>query len=599
MLTFRSALTLALLFSSTFVFARAPYLGYWGAIYPESTSDDAACQLCHVSSNGGSPWNAYGWEIRDAWNNGLVPIEEAIEAVEFEDHDNDPSSADSIDEIAYGLQPGWKNNDKNIWYNANNTTVTDKFPPEDLASNELDFPEPVVQPIPGAIAVAAETLDLAEVAVEFNAPVRAVKAPGIDGSLFVVEQTGKIIRVDLASGTKTLFHDVSSSLVDINPNYDERGLLGLAFHPNYHLNGLFYTYQSEPVRATDNDYVDFTVGSASLDHRSMIVEYKASDPSCNSYIRKKKTLMVIDQPQSNHNGGDLVFDQNSLLYVALGDGGLRNDQGPGHGLSGNGRNKKNVLGTILRIDPLGSDPMNAKYGIPPSNPFTGSGDEGVDEVFAYGFRNPYRMSIDAQDGVSLYTGDVGQKSIEEINHVIGGGNYGWNWKEGSLFFYHHANTGSSDGYVSNIAPPDLPNDLQDPIGEYGRDEGISVIGGYVYRGSSIANTSGSYVFGEFASPDGKLRKLDIVTGDIKEFPLMNSIGGFVTGFGQDADNELYVTINNSFGPGGTAGKLLKLVEAGDVSSPPVAMGESAMCPPDESICVPIKTTNNKIATICL
>jgi glucose/arabinose dehydrogenase len=603
-------MVLCLLVYSVTPQARPAIFSDWVNFYPESSSDDAGCQLCHDSAGGGQPWNAYGWEVRDAMDGGLSPSE-AFAAVEFTNLYNDLTFPAPIDEIIRGYQPGWRVGNVNTLFTVEGEVedeTTGHPPPASIPANEIDFPTPEANPTGTTITAAAEALDLEEIASGFNAPVRAVRAPGIDGSLFVVEQKGKIFRVDLSTGNKTLFYDVAtrSNLVDINLGYDERGLLGLAFHPNYQENGLFYTYQSEKVDPAQDGLVDFTVNSSlPMNHRSMVVEYKAYDSSCNSYIGKQQNLMIIDQPLSNHNGGDLVFDQNGLLYVALGDGGNKDDVGAGHGVLGNGRDKTTILGSILRIDPLGNNSANGKYGIPIDNPFTDVSDIGLDEIFAYGFRNPYRMSVDASNGLSLYTGDVGQEDIEEVNLVTMGKNYGWNWKEGEYFFYHHSNLPTSDtSYLSTVAPPDLPNDLEDPIGQYDQGDGISVIGGYVYRGSTLANTSGYYVFGEFSGPDfltatGRLLRLDEDTGEIEEFPLMNAIQGYVNGFGQDADNELYVLINNTYNPGGVEGKLLKLVEAGDAVTFPSAEGESAMCPPGETLCIPIKTTNDKIATICL
>ena len=266
--------------------------------------------------------------------------------------------------------------------------------------------------------------------------------------------------------------------------------------------------------------------------------------------------------------------------------------------------KKTVLGSILRIDPLGNNSANGKYGVPANNPFVGV--QGLDEIFAYGFRNPYRISIDSQTG-DLYTGDVGQGALEEVNKVEGGGNYGWNLKEGKLFFYNPSRTppnATGTPYVSTVGPPTLPSDLKEPIAQYDRGEGISVIGGYVYRGSEIESLIGQYVFGEF---QGRLFKLDPddTNGLIEEFLYQNqnmeSVGfdGLVYGFGQDANNELYVVTNAESSVVSEEGKLLRLVQAGESPSFPSAEGESAMCPPDETLCIPIKTTNGGLATICL
>ena len=146
--------------------------------------------------------------------------------------------------------------------------------------------------------------------------------------------------------------------------------------------------------------------------------------------------------------------------------------------------------------------------------------------------------------------------------------------------------------------------MVDPIGEYDHDEGISITGGYVYRGGTISGTDGRYVFGDFSGPNfatatGRLLSMNLIDGSITEFALSSAINGYITGFGQDADNELYVVVNNQFNPGGQNGRLLKLIEMGDASTPPDATGESPQCPPSEDLCFSIRTTEGPIASICL
>jgi len=574
------------------------YLNEWRSIYPDSNSDDIAigiitphgCQLCHQNDDGGDPWNPYGFEIRKEFLTNGNDINKAITTVQFDDNDGD--GVESFDEIVRSYQPGWVEGANNSVFAANGDETVNQLPPTLPLTTGLDFPDsseisdPISNIPPGAISI-----QLQEVSGGFNAPLKAVRAPGINGSLFVVEQTGKIFRVDLTTGDKTLFHDVGNDLVSLNlGGNDERGLLGLAFHPDFVSNGLFYTYQSEPRRTSQDTIVDFSTVAPdrSPDHRSMIVEYRASDSRCNSNISKRDTIMIIDQPQSNHNGGDLVFDENNYLYVSLGDGGGANDQGPGHGLLGTGRNNSNVLGTILRIDPLGNNSDNGKYGIPADNPFLG--EVGEDEIFAFGFRNPFRMSFDESTG-DLYVADVGQNEIEEVDIVTSGGNYGWNWKEGSFFFYNTVTTGT---FISTVAPPGLPNNLVDPIAQYDHDDGLSITGGYVYRGSQIPVLQGRYVFADF------LRRLFYLDSsqNVLEFSGAD-VSDFVAGFGQDIDNELYVLTRVDSRPSGTQGKLQKIMTSGAAFSAPDSGDESAICPPSDELCFPVRTTNGAIATICL
>jgi len=594
---------------NTQLFANPVLFGEWQARYPESQSDDiAGCQLCHLNPGGNQPWNSYGWDLRTAYIENDFDFDVAMQMVEFINSDGSVPAADNLEEILSNFQPGWADGEVNSVYSVDGdelVTVTENLPAPVSAGfgeTELDFPASLTDLMLADIETGTVDLELSEVASGFNAPLAAVRAPGISGSLFVVEQSGKIFRVDLASGSKTLFHDVSADLVEIDPAYDERGLLGLAFHPDFQNNGLFYTHQSEPVRAEQDSLVDFTTLPAGrvANHRSMVVEYRVSDPTCNSAIQKQDTLISVDQPQSNHNGGDLAFGPDGYLYISLGDGGGANDQGLGHGLRGNARDTNNVLGSILRIDPLGADSVNGKYGIPADNPFVGGLNEGVDEIFAYGLRNPFRMSFDAVTG-ELYAGDVGQNNVEEIDLIVKGGNYGWNYMEGSFYFYNVFEAGGGGGYVSNIAPPDAPQDLVLPIAEYGRDDGISVTGGYVYRGDQVPALDGRYVFADFF--EKRFFYLDELN-NIKEVALATDTD-FITAFGQDVNNELYVVSNDEFNISGTNGKLSRFTGLGVEPEFPVADGEVAMCEPgpviapDDETCVPIKAANGAVALICL
>jgi glucose/arabinose dehydrogenase len=279
-------------------------------------------------------------------------------------------------------------------------------------------------------------------------------------------------------------------------DFDERGLLGLAFHPDYATNGKLYTFTSEPVTGP----ADFTVAdlppldAEDLRHQSVVAEWQVSiaDPDVVD-PGSRRELLRIDNPQFNHNAGMLNFGPGGNLFIAIGDGGAANDDAPGHGLQGNGQNPANVLGTILRIDVDGNNSANGEYGIPVAAPFSTLTTDPTgtipDEIFAYGFRNPYRFNFDSETG-ALIVGDVGQDNIEEVDIVTAGGNFGWRFKEGSFAFDF------TDGSVSNDLTG-IPPGLNDPVLEYDHDEGISVIGGFVYRGSAIPELVGNYVFGDF------------------------------------------------------------------------------------------------------
>ena len=309
-------------------------------------------------------------------------------------------------------------------------------------------------------------------------------------------------------------------------------------------------------------------------HQSVIIEWEVRDPTNLASVvdpTSHRELLRIDQPQFNHDAGAINIDLDGNLYIALGDGGSRDDEGVGHGASGNGQDFSNVLGAILRIDPLGSNSSNGQYGIPADNPFVGLTGF-VDELFAYGFRNPYRISFDMETGV-LVIGDVGENDIEEIDVITSGGNYGWNVKEGSFCF--DPNGGSSGFAFEGTCLADTTG-MIDPVAEYNTADslsdnidGRSVIGGFVYRGSNIPKLFGRYVFGDFSrftesgiNNDGRLfflRKRNLVEGDaaasskIKEFKLFgqDNLGKSLLGFGQDSQGEIYVMANDTGVPFGT------------------------------------------------
>jgi hypothetical protein len=286
--------------------------------------------------------------------------------------------------------------------------------------------------------------------------------------------------------------------------------------------------------------------------------------------------MRIDEPEFNHNGGKLAFRASDhYLYISLGDGGAANDVGDGHTAStGNAQDLSNVLGKILRIDPLApalttgsSDPVsaNGKYRVPVSNPFVATLQPAnrVIEIFAYGLRNPYRFSFDVPTD-KFVVGDVGQNNIEEVDLVESGLNYGWNRKEGTFLF------NPADGSVSPDPSPDPA--FTDPLAEYSHADGEAVIGGFVYHGTALPSLAGKYVFGDLSAvasegaggmPTGRLFYLDnLNSSNIQEFRLgydERALGLFLKGIGQDADGEVYVVADSNIGPSGTGGSVLKIV----------------------------------------
>ena len=408
-------------------------------------------------------------------------------------------------------------------------------------------------------------VDLQLVADGFISPIGVVASPDNTGRLFVIDQAGKIWIID-QSGNKLSnpFIDVTSTMVPLNAGYDERGLLGLAFHPQFATNHKFYIYYQLPPRTGNN--------------LSRIAEFQTSTSNANvADMASEKILLELNDPQSNHNGGTLAFGPDGLLYIAIGDGGGLNDVGTGHvddwyaaNAGGNGQDiTSNLLGNILRIDVDNGSP----YSIPPDNPFVGK--DGLDEIYAYGFRNPYRMSFDMGGNHDLIAGDAGQSLYEEIDLVIKGGNYGWNVKEGT----HCFNT-NNDSRERNACPVEdsAGNPLLDPVIEVknlANPEGgglmNAIVGGNVYRGTALPNLFGRYVFGGFSSDESKAAgKIYVAKSstiglwsfeelNLKSFP--GDINQYLKGFGQDQDGEVYVTATRQLGPQGVTGKVWKLVAA--------------------------------------
>ncbi len=359
-------------------------------------------------------------------------------------------------------------------------------------------------------------------------PVFATSPVGDTERLFVLEQaSGNILILDLATG------DVADEPFLTVPQLatgGERGLLGLAFHPDYATNGNFYVYASQP--------------GGSQNHRSQIFEYSVAGDAATSNVAdadSQRSILRIDQPFSNHNGGWIGFDPTAegdarnQLFVATGDGGSGNDP------ENNSQDVSNLLGNILRIDVSGDafpDDSIQNYSIPTSNPFVDA--DGRDEIFAYGLRNPWRNSFDRETG-DLWIGDVGQREVEEINTLpagTSGQNYGWRVMEGTQCF----DTGDSrDG---NLQCGDVS--LTAPVYEYGHGggefRGNSVTGGYVYRGP-LEEFQGQYFFGDFASGHIWTRDPDSGTVINRNDTLEADIGAAnstVASFAEDGVGNLYV-----------------------------------------------------------
>jgi len=388
------------------------------------------------------------------------------------------------------------------------------------------------------------------VASGFTAPLGVETVPG-DDRRFVVDQRGVVDVFDGDGVRDRPYLDVRDRLVSLNPGYDERGLLGLAFHPEFDENGRLYARYSAPLGEEMPD---------GFDHTFVLSEFTADDSAARVDPGTERTLLEIPEPQSNHNGGALAFGPDGYLYVAVGDGGGGGDAGTGHADDwydgtdgGNGQDvESNLLGSVLRID-VDQRGGDRPYGIPEDNPLVGSA--GLDEHYAWGFRNPWRLSF---DGTDLYVADVGQQDYEEVNRVVAGGNYGWNVREGT-----HC-------YGANSCPAETPDGtpLRDPVIEYshGGDDptGVAVIGGYRYRGDAMPSLRGTYVFGDYrlsgtlfvAQPtETGLWSVTTPTLDTTEGPVPSN----ALAFGRDRDGELYLCTTENSGPRGTTGRVYRLL----------------------------------------
>lgn len=348
-------------------------------------------------------------------------------------------------------------------------------------------------PLVPSVGSGALSLERVFADLSFSQPVLLTQPPA-ERRLFVVEQGGRIQTFPEQGGPVETFLD----LTDRVQAGGEEGLLGLAFDPGYADNGLFYVYYS-----------------AGDPRRSVIARFSTlAGPGSMADAGSERVILEVAQPYSNHNAGTIAFGPDGYLYIALGDGGSGGDP------LGHGQNGVTLLGAILRIDPS-IDSGDEPYTVPADNPFVGN--DGVrDEIWAYGLRNPYRFSFDRESG-ALWAADVGQNSWEEVDLIVGGGNYGWNVYEGE------AEYANPDGRP--------PSDFQVPIWSYGRDQGVSVIGGYVYRGLDHPALRGKYLFGDFGS--GHVWALSHADGVATGIETVANLA-LLTGFGEDRHGELYL-----------------------------------------------------------
>ncbi len=342
-------------------------------------------------------------------------------------------------------------------------------------------------------------VDVAFPLLDFERPVDIQFSSDLN-LFFVAEQGGRIysFRNSPTVSQKSLVLDIANK---VSREGEEMGLLGLALHPNFSENGLMYVdYTTEDPRRTviSKFKVSISLSTAPI-----------ADPTAETVI------LEVEQPYSNHNGGQIAFGPDGFLYIALGDGGAAGDP------QGNGQNRKTLLGSILRID-VNKKEGEREYSVPADNPFVGNGQGYREEIFAYGLRNPWRFSFDRRTGM-MWAGDVGQNKWEEIDIIEKGKNYGWNIMEGNHCYNPSVNCDKRG--------------LEPPIWEYGRDEGKSVTGGFVYRGLAFPELVGNYIFGDFIS--GKIWALQKL-GNEYEAVLLASTDLNIATFGIDDNNEIYL-----------------------------------------------------------
>lgn len=339
------------------------------------------------------------------------------------------------------------------------------------------------------------TLALTPVVSGLSSPVDLQFPNDGTGRMFVVQQAGSIRIVTNGSLVAAPFLNITSK---VNSG-GEMGLLGLAFHPQFTQNHLFYVHYDRMVGAQI---------------QSVIAEYhvSAGDPNV-ADANSERILLTVDQPFTNHKGGQIVFGPDGFLYIGFGDGGSGGDP------MGNGQDLQTMLGKMLRID-VNNMSGGKQYAIPATNPFAGGG--GLPEIWAYGLRNPWRFSFE-RGGTRLFVGDVGQDQFEEVDILESGKNYGWNVME-AMHCFNPASGCNMTG-------------LTMPIAEYAHSEGEAVMGGFIYKGTAISNLLGAYVFGDYIS--GTIWELVEAPAGTWTRTKLLSTGRNISSFAQDTAGELY------------------------------------------------------------
>jgi glucose/arabinose dehydrogenase len=372
--------------------------------------------------------------------------------------------------------------------------------------------QPVIQPVSAPVVTPGGFVSIVPVTTGVSEPIGVTNAGDGSNRLFVTERRGRIRIVKGTQALTTPFLDISAKVGPCGSDCGERGLLGLAFHPDYETNGFFYVYYT---RVSDGDIV--------------IARYQVSSNPDAALASSELILLTIEHSsQANHNGGQLAFGPDGFLYAGIGDGGGGDD------FLESGQSTSTLLGKILRLDVNGTD-TGHNYAIPAGNPFAGT-TPGADEIWAFGLRNPWRFSFDRQTG-DLYIADVGQNTWEEIDFQAagsaGGRNYGWDCREGM----HAFNDTNGD---MNANCPASTAGFTDPVLEYSHGSGdCSVTGGFVYRGQPASFLTGTYLFGDLCT--GRIVRGSRGAGGAWSQQLLIDTSFNITSFGQDEKGGLYFT----------------------------------------------------------
>lgn len=425
----------------------------------------------------------------------------------------------------------------------------------------------------GAKAHAAEPpFGLRLIAEGLTAPIALATLNSSEGTMLVADQAGLVHCLREGHPRRT-FLDLRDRMSGFNAGMDERGIVGMALHPDIENNGRLFLAYSAPLR---------DVAPADWNHTLRLSEFRVDSKNpTQARAGWERVILEIDQPGWNHNSGRLAFGPDGYLYWSTGDGSAPNDIGKGHVPQGNGQFRYTLLGKMLRLDLDRGSP----YGIPEDNPYA-DGKDGFPEIYAYGLRNPWGFSFDREGNHDLILSDVGQDSWEEINIIRNGGNYGWRVREGFEPFVPRSRRGRNPRAIPGLLFPDKSPDgkpFVDPVlvyrtsrrmGDEDGEFGVSITGGYVYRGRAIPSLYGQYVFADWSKSmaigNGILLQADPSPGnglgarwEARRLPFQGSpqgrVQGFVWALGEDAEGELYVMTNGAILVRGSRGKVFKLV----------------------------------------